>query len=107
MMILLVASKDSMETLEDVKGLSEASLSRGHEVTVFFNSRSTRLLSSSRETDALSTLKRRGVRLLACRTSALEMGLASRGALVEGAEMSSLSELVDLMDASDRAVFLG
>ena len=107
MKILLVASKDSKETLEDVKGLSESSLSRGHEVTVFFNSGSTRLLSSARETDDLPKLKRKGVRLLACRTSALETGLASTGALLEGAEMSSLSELVDLMDASDKAVFIG
>jgi len=107
MNILLVASKDSQETLEDVKGLCEASLSKGHEVTVFFNSGSTRLLSSARETNSLSTLKRRGVRLLACRTSALEMGLASSGALAEGAEMSSLGELVDLLDTSDRTVFIG
>jgi len=107
MKILLVASKDSKETLEDVKGLSESSLSKGHEVTVFFNSGSTRLLSSARETDDLPALKRRGVRLLACRTSALEMGLASSGALLAGAEMSSLGELVDLMDTSDRAVFIG
>ena len=107
MKILLVASKDAKDTLEDVKGLSESSLSRGHEITVFFNSGSTMLLSSKGETDDLPKLKRKGVRLLACRTSALEMGLASQGALVEGAEMSSLSELVDLMDSSDRAVFLG
>jgi len=48
-----------------------------------------------------------GVRLLACRTSALNAGLASKGALMRGAEMSSLGELVDLMADADRALFLG
>jgi hypothetical protein len=47
------------------------------------------------------------VRLLACRTSVLETGLAPKGALMKEAELSSLGELVGLMTDVDRALFLG
>ncbi len=107
MFILLVASTDSQETIETVHHLTQATVSRGHRVVVFFNSQSTRLLGSDRESPHLPALSELGVRLLACRTSALETGLAPKGALMNGAEMSSLGELVDLMAEADRALFLG
>ena len=107
MFILLVASTDSLETLETVHHLTQATVSRGHRVIVFFNSQSTRLLASDSDSPYLPALSEMGVRLLACRTSALESGLASNGALVEEAEMSSLGELVGLIEEADRALFLG
>ena len=107
MFILLVASTDSQETLETVYGLTQASLSKGHSVVVFFNSQSTRLLGSDSNSPYLPYLSELGVRLLACRTSALESGLASSEALIVGAEMSSLGELVDVLAEADRALFLG
>ena len=107
MFILLVASTDSPETLETVHQLTQASVSKGHKVAVFFNSLSTRLLGSDGGSPHLPALSELGVRLLACRTSALESGLASNGALVEEAEMSSLGELVGLIEEADRALFLG
>jgi predicted peroxiredoxin len=107
MFILLVASTDSRETLETVHSLTLASVSKGHSVVVFFNSQSTKLLGSDRDSPHLPALSGLGVRLLACRTSALESGLASSGGLMEAAEMSSLGELVDLMGEADRALFLG
>jgi sulfur relay (sulfurtransferase) complex TusBCD TusD component (DsrE family) len=75
-------------------------------LVVFFNSQSTGLLGLKRDSN-LQVLSGQGVRLLACRTSALESGLASSGALMEEAEMSSLGELVGLMEEADRALFLG
>jgi len=107
MFVLLVASTDSPETLETVHRLTQATVSRGHRVVVFFNSASTRLLGSGRDSPHLHTLSELGVRLLACRTSALETGLAPKGALMDGAEMSSLGELVGLIVDADRALFLG
>ncbi len=107
MFILLVVSTDSPETLETVHHLTQATVSRGHEVIIFFNSQSTRMLGSDRDSPYLPDLSKLGVRLLACRTSAQESGLASKGALMKGAEMSSLGELVDLMADADRALFLG
>ena len=107
MFILLVASTDSQETLETVHRLTQATVSRGHRVVVFFNSQSTRLLGSDRDSPHLPALSELGVRLLACRTSAQEAGLAPKKALMNGAEMSSLGELVGLMADADRALFLG
>ncbi len=107
MFILLVASTDSPETLETVYNLTQATVSRGHRVIVFFTSQSTGLLGSDRGSPYLSALSKLGVRLLACRTSMLESGLASSGALIEEAEMSSLGELVGLLADADRALFLG
>jgi predicted peroxiredoxin len=106
MFILLMTSTDSPETLETVHSLTQASISKGHKVVVFFNSQSTGLLGLKRDSN-LQVLSGQGVRLLACRTSALESGLASSGALMEEAEMSSLGELVGLMEEADRALFLG
>ena len=106
MFILLVVSTDSPETLETVHRLTQATVSRGHRVVVFFNSQTTRLLGSDRDSPHLPALSELGVRLLACRTSALETGLAPKVALMNGAEMSSLGELVDLMADAERVLFL-
>ena len=106
MLILMIGSTDSQATAEKIVNLASASLSRGHQTIVFFNSESTRLLESGR-IEEFQGLLSRGARLLACRTSAQETGLRSQGDLIEGAEMSSLGELVDLFEASDRTMFLG
>lgn len=106
MFILLIGSTDSLTTAEAIKNLASACLKKGHEVAVFFNAESTRLL-KAKKADGFSEIVRRGVRLLACRTSAANLGMASTEDMIEGSEMSSLGELVDLMEASDRTLFLG
>lgn len=73
---------------------------------IFFYSVGVRLLIPAPMTDQLASLAEKNVRLLACRTSVKECGIESEGDLVEGAEMSSLSALVELIEHSDRAVFL-
>jgi len=105
--ILLVASSDTSSTLDEVYGLASAAVGRGHEVTVFFHVGGIGLLVAPRASDRLASLVPLGVRLLACRTSARERGVDSEDGLVEGAVMSSLGELVDLLDRCDRALFLG
>jgi len=44
--------------------------------------------------------------LIACQTACLQAGLGE-GDLVGGARVSSLAELVVLMESSDRVLFLG
>ena len=105
-MVLFVASTESRATQETAIGLATASLDRGHDVSVFFSERSVRLLKVGIN-DEFKVLVERGARLLACRTSAMGLGLKSLEDLVEGAEMSSLGELVDLMGDSDRVLFVG
>jgi len=107
LLILLVASSDKKSTLDAAYGLASAAAYRGHEVTIFFHMGGISLLKASREANRLAPLISSGVRLLACRTSAKELGIESECDLIEGAEMSSLGELVDLLDRCDRALFLG
>ena len=107
MRILLVAYSDSEATAEKIEGLAKAALTRRHEVTVFLNGVSVRLVESGRRTRGFSDLVADGVHLLVCRTSVATSGIESPDQLVGGAEMSSLSELVDLMEESGRVLFLG
>jgi len=102
-----VAYSDSEATAEKIEGLAKAALARGHEVTVFLNGVSVRLVESGRQTREFSDLVDDGVHLLVCRTSAATSGIESPGQLMGGVEMSSLSELVDLMEENGRVLFLG
>jgi len=102
--LLLVASSDAPSTLDAVRGLASAAARRGHRVTVFFQMSGVKLLGAS-WANRFASLVPLGVRLLACRTSAKEEGAEDE--LVGEAKMSSLGELVDLLDRSDRALFLG
>ena len=90
-----------------MKGLTEAAVSMGHEVTVFLSEESVSVVGSERGEEAYAGLMSRGARILVCRTSVAASGLQSRGGFLEGVEMSSLGELADLMGSSDRTVFLG
>lgn len=105
MFIVMIGSSDFPATAETIVNLTSASLDKGHRVTVFFDAEATRLLEKKRIGE-FSSLISQGVRLLACRTSARELGLTPRD-IVEGAEMSSMGELVDLIETSDRTLFLG
>lgn len=102
-----MASSDSIEADSNLKGLAEAALLRGHEVTLFFSDRSVGFLVPGGDGGDYSELHTRGTRLLACRTSVVASGLPSEGGFVEGVEMSSLGELATLFDDHDRVVFLG
>ena len=107
MHILLVASSDTSSTLDAACGLATAAVNRGHEVTIFFHMGGVTLLGASQAVDRLAPLISSGVRLLACRTSAKERGIESGDDLMEGSEMSSLSEFVEMLDRCDRTIFLG
>jgi len=104
MFVLLVASSDSMNTIRDIVGLSNSLSMKGHKVIIFYNDESVSLLESGRaELTGLPV----GVRLKVCRTTASKKGLNKREDFIIGVEMSSLGELVELMEEADRTVFLG
>jgi len=98
MHLLLVAS--SPKKLRDILGLSKAAVMQKHNVTIFFNEDSVQLIKKGSSVGALYA------NLLACRASARDFGIEQEH-LVENARMSSLSELVELLEKSDRVVFLG
>ncbi|MCW3979627.1 MAG: DsrE family protein [Candidatus Bathyarchaeota archaeon] len=101
-----MASTESKSTSDTVRGLAEAALARGHRVTAFLNEKSVRLLRKIGDGGAPRPFPR-SLQILACRTSAATNGLKSLNDMVDGAEMSSLGELVDLMTDSDRVLFVG
>ena len=107
MLILLVASSEAPSTLESAIGLADIAVRRGHEVAVFFHMGGVHLLKAPQASNRLAALASQGARLLACRTSAKERGIESEDELADGAEMSSLSQLIELLDRCDRALFLG
>ncbi len=98
MKVLLVVSNPRL--LAQLMGIADAANSRGHKVTVFFIEESVKLLAQ------YPVLGRLGVDLIACQTACLQAGLGE-GDLVGGARVSSLAELVVLMESSDRVLFLG
>ncbi|MBA7465566.1 hypothetical protein ES707_00736 [subsurface metagenome] len=102
-----MASSDSEEAENTLTGLADAALSRDHEVTLFFSDRSVRLLVPRDGEKYYTKFSSRGTRLLACRTSVATSGVASSEGFIEGVEMSSLGELVDLLDDHDRMIFVG
>ncbi len=107
MRILIVVYSDSDVTAKKIEGLAKAALARGHEVTVFLNGVSVKLVISGGRSNGFSDLVADGVRLLVCRTSVATSGIESHDQLMGGVEMSSLSELVDLMEESGRVLFIG
>ena len=104
MFVLLVVSSDTLGTIQDIIGLSNSLSEKGNKVVIFFNEESVNLLKKGREELTVLSV---GTRLKACRTTASRKGLNNRDDLIIGSEMSSLGELVDLMEEADRTVFLG
>jgi len=102
-----VASSDSECAGDTLTGLADAALSRGHDVTLFFSDRSVRLLRAGDDDASYAGIRSRGARLLVCRTSAMASDVTSSGGFTGGVEMSSLGELVLLIEDHDRVVFLG
>jgi len=96
--LLIIASTE--ENLKNIVGLSRASLNNVHDVTLFFNEKSVLLLTKPSLLDGINVTK------LVCRTSFNELRL-NLDDIIEGVKMSSLSELVELIEKSDKIVFAG
>ena len=97
MKFLLVASKP--DKLRDILGFTKAAVRQGHNVTIFFNEDSVTLLKKGSPVEMLYA------ELLACRASARDLDIPREG-MISNARMSSLTELVELLEQSDRVVFL-
>lgn len=81
-------------------GMVRAATDKGHDVTIFFNEDSVKLLV---QYPMLSEL---GVEMLVCQTTS-QMANIKEEDLIEGARMTSLAEIVMLMESNDRTLFLG
>ncbi len=96
-LLLVVSNPRSHRHLE---GLTKAAKNRGHEVTVFFSEESVKLLQRPSPIHGFASA------FLACQTGMANSGM-SENDLDRGARMSSLGELVELMEGCDRTLFLG
>jgi peroxiredoxin family protein len=81
-------------------GIVRAAKDKGHDVVVFFNEESVKLLV---QYPLLSELN---VELLACQTMCQFIGIKEED-LIPGARMTSMAEMVMMMDENDRTLFLG
>jgi peroxiredoxin family protein len=81
-------------------GIVRAAKDRGHEVVVFFNEESVKLLV---QYPLLSELD---VEMLACQTTCQYIGIKEED-LIPGARMTSMAEIVIAMEENDRTMFLG
>ncbi len=98
MRFLLIVSNPMM--LRHLQGLASAASDREHDVKVFFNEESVKLLADSCSVEGLHA------EMLACVTVCQQVGV-EEGDLVEGARVTSLGEVVSLMEECDRTLFLG
>ncbi|TRO53194.1 hypothetical protein E2P71_06585 [Candidatus Bathyarchaeota archaeon] len=90
----------SPRILVHLMGIVRAAKDRGHEVVIFFNEESVKLLVQ------YPLLTELGVELLACQTTCQYAGIKEKD-LVEGARMTSMAEMVMMMEEKDRTLFLG
>jgi len=95
---LLIISNPRM--LRHMMGVVNAAKKRRHRVTVFFNEESVKLLT---ERNVLHGL---GAEMLACVTACEYSGVRQED-MVKGARITSLAEVVTLMERCDRTLFMG
>ncbi|MFB0543360.1 MAG: DsrE family protein, partial [Candidatus Bathyarchaeia archaeon] len=99
-LLLIILSPPRARGLHTVVNLAEAALRRGHEGIIFCTGDGVENMRKDRVdplTPRLSRLLGEGVRVLVCRESARRRGLLTEAGLMEGVEMSSLAEMVELM----------
>jgi predicted peroxiredoxin len=87
-------------TLIHLMGIVRASTDKGHKVTVFFNEDAVKLLV---QYPMLSELE---VEMLACHTTCTMANIEEKD-LIKGARMTSMAEIVMMMESKDRTLFLG
>lgn len=81
-------------------GVARAATEKGHEVKIFFNEGSVKLLG---QYPFLSELE---VEMLACQTMCRYANITEDD-LIPGARMVSMAEIVMLMESMDKTLFLG
>ena len=90
----------SPRILVHLMGMVRAAKDRGHNVVIFFNEEAVKLLV---QYPMLSEL---GVEMLACQTTCQYIGIKEED-MIQGARMTSMAEMVMLMEKKERTLFLG
>jgi len=90
----------SPRILVHLMGMVRAAKDRGHEVVIFFNEESVKLLTQ------YPMLTELDVEMLACQTTCTYLGIEEKD-LIPGARMTSMAEMVMLIEEKERTLFLG
>jgi hypothetical protein len=83
-----------------ILGVTKTAISKGHAVTLFFSEESVKMLLDHR------TLRGLEADMLACIRDCEYLGINEEN-LVSGARVTSLGEIVTLMEVVDRTIFFG
>lgn len=109
LLLILISPAETLGFQTAIK-LAEAALRRGHEITIFGTGDGVENLKKNSSNPLAQPLKRlieARVRLLVCRESTRSRGFSADDGLMEGVEMSSLAEMVELMDSCDKTLVFG
>ncbi|MBN1682272.1 DsrE family protein [Candidatus Bathyarchaeota archaeon] len=98
MQLLIIIS--TQEKLKHIIGLTNSAINKGHKVTLFFNEDSILLLKKP------SLFEKINAELLICRTSYSQFKIGSQNHFIDKIKMSSLTELVELFEESEKIVFM-
>lgn len=109
LLILLFSSPMQFQNTSTAFNFAETAAHLGHEVAVFcdtdgiYNLLAGELLDEEKSAARVARLVEKGVQILACMESVRRRGINMQN-LVRGVRKSSLAQLVELMEISDRIV---
>ena len=109
-LLLIIMSPPETRGLHTVVNLAEAVLRKGHEGVIFCTGDGVENMRKDMVgplAPRLTGLLGEGLRVLVCRESARRRGVLAEAGLMEGVEMSSLAEMVELMDFSEKTIVFG
>jgi sulfur relay (sulfurtransferase) complex TusBCD TusD component (DsrE family) len=109
-LLLILVSPHGTPGFQTAVNLAEAALRRGHEAIIFGTGDGVENLTEGADDTLvrrLTTIREAGMRLMVCRESTRRRGLSPEGGLIKKVEMSSLAEMVELMDFCDKTLVFG
>ena len=111
LLVILFSSPLQYQNTETVCEFANAAVEEGHQVSVFCDADGVYNLVTSQAlpdqmtfTKKLAELMEKGVQVLVCQQSARLRGIDVETALVKGVMKSSLGELAQLIEGSDRVI---
>jgi sulfur relay (sulfurtransferase) complex TusBCD TusD component (DsrE family) len=106
--ICFVLTKSPLQSRfgETVNRLSLALLNAGHTVSVFLflDGVFSAVPALNHPGDRFEELLEKGVRFMACKTSARQRGLLDAASFIRGVKIAGLSDLADLLGGTDRLI---
>jgi len=114
LLVILFSSPNQFQSTDTVYNFAEAVVKEGHQVSIFcdidaiYNLTKRQIFPNQMTpTKKMAELVDRGIHILACRESARVRGVDLRKESFKGMKESSLAELAELIEESNRVVAFG